>query len=140
MKKGNFLATFFSEKNESTHQDSMYAFVTIIKNNDLICQRSVRLDFLKFLKNQNQGRLKQPSFLQAISYIKDLGFDKKLYLCEKKSTFRKIEPYASLANFHTYSEASNPCASKVTTRLITFNKSKIQKKSTVDQIQRQQAL
>ena len=83
--------------------------------------------FFKSFKNQNQLRLNQPAFLEAKSYTTDFGSEKRLY-CVEKEKFFKIEPYASLANLHTYSEASNACAAKLITRPITFNKSKIEKK------------
>ena len=54
------------------------------------------------------------------------GLEKEALLCEKKEKFLKLEQYASLANFQTSAEASNPCASKVITRPMTFKKSKVQ--------------
>ena len=56
------------------------------------------------------------------------GLKKEALLCEKKwSFFFQIEPYASLANFHTSAETSNPYTSKVITCPMTFKKLKVQK-------------
>ena len=61
------------------------------------------------------------------------GLEKEALLCEKSGIFLKIEPYTSLANFHTSGEASNSCTFKVITRPITLKKQKL-KKSIVDRI------
>ena len=123
MKKGNFFSSWkwkhtprLHEYDRNDHKKHWF---------NLLAKRTV--GFFQIRQKPKPSEAQKAFIFTSKIIHKPFGLWQEVLLCEKKSTFWKIEPYASLANFHTYSEASNSCASKVITRPITFKKSKIHK-------------